>query len=146
MSYPGRDSLAKLDGNLYVVNDDTDSREPVRRRLWWPVLATEGYLPCWFEPESVDGGEFCQLCGQRNTSVSHSSVTPDTLRLGGYDGRYGGTLSNGARFYVRIDPRGQAVKIEETPIPCPKVRAGMETRFERGSWQKYLKAQGWVAV
>ena len=35
---------------------------------------------------------------------------------------------------------------EETPIPCPKVRAGVETRFYRGYWQKYLQSKGWVAA
>lgn len=31
-------------------------------------------------------------------------------------------------------------------IPCPKVRAGVETRWSpsQGAWQKYLKTKGWV--
>lgn len=36
------------------------------------------------------------------------------------------------------------VKTEKIPIPCPKVRKGIDTRFYRGQWQKYLKSEGWV--
>ena len=38
----------------------------------------------------------------------------------------------------------KAVKVETFDIPCPKVRAGLPTRFRDGRWQKCLKSQGWV--
>lgn len=31
-----------------------------------------------------------------------------------------------------------------TPIPCPKVRKGIETRYRNGNWEKYSKAKGWI--
>lgn len=43
-------------------------------------------------------------------------------------------------------PKTLAIKQEEKPIPCPKVRAGIETRFHRGAWEKYLKSKGWVTA
>lgn len=33
---------------------------------------------------------------------------------------------------------------EELAILKPKTRAGIETRWERYAWQKYLKTKGWV--
>jgi hypothetical protein len=137
------DFLDRIDGKLFIRNEDTEHDRPIRRRLWWPILATGGWPPCWFDTES--SGEYCRTCGQRKDSPIHD-LSGDTLRLGGRDGSYGGTLRNGTRYTVTIDPRGQAVKIEDEPIVCPKVRAGIETRFYRGNWQKYLKSSGWVDV
>ena len=138
-----RDTLARVDGILYVVGEFNETREPMIRRFYWPVLRTSGWIPCWFDPDS--SGEYCRTCGQRKISPLHT-LTPETLNLGGRDGVYGGLLSNGARYTVEIDPRGKAVKIEEIPIPAPKVRAGIETRYHNGEWQKCLKATGWVSA
>src|ERR1017187_846501 len=35
---------------------------------------------------------------------------------------------------------------EIIPIPCPKVRKGIETRWRNSRWEKYLKSEGWVTV
>jgi hypothetical protein len=137
------DVLDKIDGQLYIKNTDVFHDQPIRRMLWWPITRASGYLPCWFVPEST--GEYCQQCGQRKDGIIHN-LTPSALQLGGHDGRYRGQLANGVTYQVEIDPRAQAVKIEEQPIPCPKVRAGIETRFYRGTWQKYLKTSGWKTL
>ena len=136
-------SLDRINGQLFVVDTDTDNGEPVERKLWWPVLRASGWLPCWFDAETT--GEYCRTCGQRKDSIIHA-LTPATLAVGGHDGRYGGRLSNGTSYTVEIDPRGAAVKVESKPIPCPKVRAGVETRFYRGAWQKYTKTSGWKTL
>ena len=34
-------------------------------------------------------------------------------------------------------------RIEQQPIPCPKVRAGIDVRYRDGRWQKCLKT-GWT--
>ncbi len=135
------DYLEPFNGRLHIVNVDTDTREPVTRRLYWPVLTTEGWVPCWYR--AGESGEYCTICGQPKDSVGHRHAL-EPVAISGHDGRYGGTLANGARFTVTIDPRGQAVKIDETPIACPKVRKGIEVRYARGVWQKYLKSSGWV--
>jgi len=138
------DFLDRVDGKLFIRNEDTDHDKPIKRCLWWPVIRTSGYIPCWFVPQDTDS-EYCRVCENRRGSVLHD-LAGDTLRVGGRDGRYGGSLRNGVRYELWIDPRANAVKVEETPIPCPKVRKGIETRFYRGTWQKYLKAAGWTAA
>lgn len=32
------------------------------------------------------------------------------------------------------------------PFPCPKVRAGIDTRYQDGRWQKYSKREGWITA
>lgn len=32
------------------------------------------------------------------------------------------------------------------PVACPKVRKGVETRYHFGRWEKFLKADGWIAA
>jgi len=34
--------------------------------------------------------------------------------------------------------------IRKEPLPCPKVRRGIETRYRDGQWERYLKMEGWV--
>lgn len=34
---------------------------------------------------------------------------------------------------------------ESAPLPCPKVRKGIETRYRQGRWEKCLRT-GWVAA
>ncbi len=45
-----------------------------------------------------------------------------------------------------IQGNTQAVRVDIEPIPRPKVRKGIETRFRNGRWEKYLKTKGWVAA
>lgn len=66
-----------------------------------------------------------------------------------------GRGQDGYRFYrgngsyspvLRLKDGGstQSIKSETIPIPCPKVRKGIETRWYQGGWQKYLKSEGWI--
>jgi hypothetical protein len=152
------DTLTRLDGKLYVLNTSQDSRDPVKTRLWWTVLRTEGWLPCAFLagdpiviPRLEAGAEgqrfhgYCRTCGQHQESPVHNTDT-ETYRLSGYDGRYGGRLPNGTSYTVHIDPRAAAIRIEHEPVPCPPVRRGLETRYRDGAWWKFLKSAGWVRL
>jgi hypothetical protein len=47
--------------------------------------------------------------------------------------------------YLILDTEHEGT-VAERPLPCPKVRAGVETRYHDGRWEKYLKARGWVAA
>ena len=39
------------------------------------------------------------------------------------------------------------VLVETIPIPCPKVRRGIETRYTWGNgWEKYSQAKGWISA
>jgi hypothetical protein len=60
-----------------------------------------------------------------------------------------GTSSTAAWAQERPLPDGGktvAIASMVTPIPCPKVRAGIQTRYRNGRWEKYLKSAGWVAA
>ncbi len=72
---------------------------------------------------------------------------PQDLRSWG-EGRYTFTVNGGRQITVELLDGGKTLPIhsEEQPIPCPKVRAGIETRWNGNYWQKYLKSQGWVAA
>ena len=54
----------------------------------------------------------------------------------------------GPRWKVQLKDGEKTLSIEtlKTPIPCPKVRAGIMTRYNSGEWQKYLKAKGWCTA
>lgn len=54
----------------------------------------------------------------------------------------------GPRWKVQLKDGGKTLSIEtlKTPIPCPKVKAGIMTRYYSGEWQKYLKAKGWCTA
>ena len=110
-------------------------------------------------------GELCVravFClGDRSQNVIN--YWPTGIRAGEFKYNYGGELPlplrpiNNGRYEVigehwtrplvvrlKDDGRTQAVKQETEDIPCPKVRAGIETRFRNGRWEKWLKAKGWV--
>ena len=38
------------------------------------------------------------------------------------------------------------IKTTETPLPAPKVRRGIETRYYMGWWQKYTQRYGWENI
>lgn len=64
------------------------------------------------------------------------------------DGLVSCYLGNGNYFYGTMAQGGStpAIITEESEVECPKVRAGIETRWKDGCWQKYLKTKGWVAA
>lgn len=50
-------------------------------------------------------------------------------------------------FWADVPVRGDQLPhhFEEEPIPCPKVRAGIQTRWRDGMWRKLLKS-GWTII
>lgn len=62
------------------------------------------------------------------------------------DGRYSVYAPGGFWMdFGTIDgAKTASIAVENLPIPCPKVRAGIETRYRDGRWQKYLKTRGWI--
>lgn len=55
-----------------------------------------------------------------------------------------GTGPSAAWARDRVVPNQPAVAVEVVPLPCPRVRKGIETRYRRGRWEKYLQTRGWV--
>lgn len=42
-------------------------------------------------------------------------------------------------------PKTESTKADIVPIPCPKVRSGIKTRYRYGKWEKELKS-GWCSA
>ena len=62
-------------------------------------------------------------------------------------GGYGYTFRvPGIGYWIDCPMHGDTrpVNVEILPIPRPKVRRGIETRYRDGQWQKRLKSRGWV--
>lgn len=47
-------------------------------------------------------------------------------------------------YGITVATEEKAYKVEQIPIPAPKTK--LETRWYRERWEKYTKAQGWVAA
>lgn len=54
------------------------------------------------------------------------------------------------RWDVQLKDGGKTmpIKTDKIPIPCPKVRSGIQVRWSKWDyrWEKYLKTQGWVSA
>lgn len=109
------------EGWLVAREEYDDWLEPFRITYLWPLQQT---------PRSYVE----HLIGQEVRSNSAS---------------YAYSFTWGGRDHIfRLPDGGQtkALSMTKAPVPCPKVRAGIETRWRGGYWQKYLKAKGWVAA
>ncbi len=60
------------------------------------------------------------------------------------DGQWGHYAGQGNHWALKAEKQGTA--LPEVNVPPPNVRAGTETRWYRGQWQKYLKTKGWIAA
>jgi hypothetical protein len=117
-------------GWLCVRNADSSYSEPFQYVHYWPI---------------AHGGikDFEETFPELNTDAQlHGDCS---FGSGGY------SFYRGIGAYspvLRLIDGGQtkAVKFEKVAIPCPRVRGGIETRYWNGRWEKYLKAQGWVAA
>ena len=120
------DTLEDLDGQLVVAARYRYSDQPIVIVNYWPT--------------GIRTADFLRDYGY--------TLPMEVRDNGGAQGSY----SIGQRLYghaltVRLIDGGktQAIKQEQVPVPPPKVRAGIETRYRRGQWEKYLKSKGWVA-
>jgi hypothetical protein len=113
-------------GWLCVKYTDSHYIKPEMTVLYWPIM--HGYRPDFQEtfPELDTDAE---LHGDRGAYTFYRGL-----------GHYSPILT------LKDGGKTKPIKSETFPIPCPKVRKGIETRFERGYWQKYLKSEGWVAA
>lgn len=123
-------TLGWFERQLCVVENDVRSGEPVTVELWWPVAEMSEAQAADYVGKHVIGGGSPDYC-YRICDPSHPF----------------GPLSH-LRFPLRDGGQTKAIRVIERPIPCPKVRKGVETRWDRyrGRWEKYLKASGWVAA
>ena len=86
--------------------------------------------------------------GQCDKRIEISEYEGAEVSKGGCSYEY--VLRLAAYEYVRIylKDQGQTQSIDTIiePIPCPKVRKGIETRWQNGQWEKYMKSKGWVSA
>lgn len=120
------DTLVDLDGWAVVRSPMTFSDKPEEIVNYYPTgLRTKDLIDNYGIPVPAE--------------LSYS-------RMGEYAVMTGKAMYARARI-IRLPDLGatKCIKQEVIPIPCPKVRKGIETRWH-GHWQKYLQTKGWVAA
>jgi hypothetical protein len=93
----------------------------------------------WFPAYQCHRSEVADLIGRAAEPCGTHGGTY-TVRTADYPaGRY---------MTVRLADGGRthSIAFETGPIPPPKVRAGIETRYRNGQWCKLLKSRGWVTA
>lgn len=121
MSMQGK--LVAREGKLCVLYETTLYSAPEMTRLWWLVENIHSNVYHCTRPDVGDLAEY-------RGDGAWSTRRPDTHASSG-------SVSTG-------DGRREAIHKETHAVPPPKVRAGIETRWHEGRWQKYLKSKGWI--
>lgn len=114
-------------GKILVRETTTMHDEPTNMVHFWPTRFTHWDLDNHTEPLKVE-----------DIKVERSGYCGYSLKFPGC-----GFWSDDTRYIAM-----KAVRVETEPLPCPKVRKGIETRYHYGQWQKYLKSskRGWVTA
>lgn len=115
------DFLAERGGNLYIASHWADQDKPFDRVCYYPI--------------GVRATDYREWVGEQCYSQGDGRYSPRGKPYG-YAPTFG--LINGGKTLP--DKRWY----EEVPIPCPKVRKGIDTQWRNGKWEKYLKTRGWV--
>ena len=106
----------------YIVTIDVMSDKPIMQTTWWRV-------------QEIRRGGYVLLRDAAKNGVDVSSDTGSGLWS---------TVLDGVVVEAWFPGSSYPTHVEESAVPCPKVRGGIETRWHRGEWQKYSKAKGWV--
>ena len=108
-------------GHLCVAWADTDTHTPIRITYYWPCYATR--------QDKVDALLGLDAHDEGDGVFAWKEGT-------GFAGIWQRTrLQNGGST--------KPIDVVRQPIPCPKVRKGIETRWVAGRWEKCLKS-GWA--
>lgn len=116
-----RDTLVDRDGWLYILSEVSSYHEPAIYKSWYATgIKTHGFVR--------DYG--VERLGQQMT----------------YDKFRGDWFGADKMHYAMLQGRDTRPAFwESIPLPCPKVRTGLETRYRDGHWEKLLKS-GWTWV
>jgi hypothetical protein len=81
----------------------------------------------------------------RTGAVAFAPALADGLEVssGSGEGDRWSAYASGGSLVVVTEHEGT---IRRDPLPCPRVRAGVETRYRSGRWEKWTKRAGWVAA
>lgn len=113
-------TIEKTDGTFYVASSDPDYFKPALRTIRWKIIGAA--------PANGNYGPVPRLDENVGAEV--------TLRGGNFE-----LYRNGAYLILLTEENGT---VSHEPIPMPKVRAGIATRYDGGRWQKYSKREGWT--
>ena len=82
---------------------------------------------------------------KRQGNTAFAPELADGLKVG-YDdiGKTFSAYKDGG--YLVLYTEHEGTEIPDEPITCPKVKKGIETRYQSGTWQKYSKREGWVTA
>lgn len=130
-----------LDGWLYLTTEDVWALDgtPVRSVLKWKMCRAVQTMVNyeWETPE--------------HRALAIAEITSKPVKSNerwSDDGRgevYWSQDRGGFKFFL-LGSRVADIQIRE-PFPCPRVRKGIETRWnDSQGWQKYLKSEGWVTA
>ena len=114
-------TLRRLGNNWIIEHKSTIQDTPVWRITTWQVIDVSRRTPYGPAPDMSDG------------------LTVEAVR----DRDAWQAHEHGNYLILETNHVGTA---REEPYPCPKVRNGIETRYQSGAWQKYLKTKGWIVV
>lgn len=114
--------LAWRDGFLCAVDSYSLSDEPILVTHYWPLTR-------------CSEADAAQYVGRE---AYYSGEPFFEYSLAGWQGY------DRPRWRLADAGATNALAVEKTPIPRPKTRC--ETRYHNGRWEKYLKAQGFVAA
>ena len=125
-------TVVRRDGRLYVQHTDNLWSQPVQVIQYWPIEERLSRAASRLEGFTV---------------VDHMGRGEFQLEYGAALERLGDTMEyHQLKECKAVLPHGgrtQSEFREEIPIPCPRVRKGIETRYECGRWEKLLR-KGWV--
>ena len=101
-------------------------------------------FPAYDKPEMIIHHWPIGICDRRielSSYENHEVVKGNcsyvyTLRIAPYEH---------VRIYLKEQGKTKSIDTVIKPIPCPKVRKGIETRYKYGKWEKELKS-GWVTA
>lgn len=109
-------------GHLCVLYADPMDSEPLMSLSWYPIVRGSR-------------AEFEDIIGEEAKDYGS----------GLYFGKYRG-VGYVTKFALEDGGSTRPIAFEQIPIPPPKVRKGVETRYRNGQWQKHLKNEGWVTA
>jgi hypothetical protein len=112
-------TLERVKGVLYIVEEVYNYTIPEKQTLRW-IARGDGHKV----PDDQLG-------------------IPLILTAYGSSYRVNGIKSPHGSLDVYIFGSDKAETNTSTEVPPPKVRAGIETRWRNGAWEKYLRSKGW---
>jgi hypothetical protein len=120
-------SLSDVDGEMCVCHKYSDREKPQYRLNHFPTgIKTRDFIANYYPFDQ------CEI-SERGSSYEIRKI--------------GGSYGCGLTLYLTDGNQTKSKKFETMDIPCPKVKSGINTRWNpwKGYWEKELK-KGWCAV